>query len=327
MSDAPSTPSFCRLGPDQRLTLAQVHPVAFNADSTVNFDPQAIDAMQRSHAALLAAIDAGTPIYGVTTGFGPFVAFPSDAAGGRQHGQGLLAHLLAGHGPATPAAVVRATLLIRARSLSRGYSGIHPDAARQLLELLRRRVHPMIPQVGSVGASGDLTPLAYIAQVLAGRGEVINEQGQLVAAAEALAHAGLEPVELDSRDALAIVNGTSFMSAYLALAATRAQRLLSLAERLTGWLYRLLGCATQALDPRLHDARGHDGQRATAQHMLEEALRTPGSSSSKTSGGGGCFRRFIPSAAPRRFSAPAASSGATSAAWSEPKSTASTTTR
>ena len=286
MPDSPTPPITCSLGCDLPLNISDISRVASARHVAVRFDQQALQAIQQSHAALLCAIDAGTPIYGVTTGFGPFVAYPADP-NGNQHGQGLLAHLLTGHGPAAPVAVVRATMLIRARSLARGYSGIHLDIAQQLLRLIESDIHPAIPQVGSVGASGDLTPLAYIAQVLTGQGEVIDSNGNIIDATTALQAAKLKPVKLDSRDALALVNGTSFMSAYLALAANRMAQLLARAEQLTGWLYRLLGCSHQAIDARLHEARGHDGQCESARNIRNEAMR---STDDKTSGGRGQFR-------------------------------------
>lgn len=273
MSDALASQPVDEIGPDRPLRAADVYAVASARDVQVRFDTQAREAMQRSHALLLAAIERGEPIYGVTTGFGPFVAYPANENGGHDHGEGLLNHLLVGHGTPAPVEVVRATMLIRARTLSLGFSGIHVQAAEQLLRLLTHDVHPWIPQVGSVGASGDLTPLAYIAQVLAGRGRVLGEQGESCEASQALGKAGLEPMPLDSRDALAMVNGTSFMSAFLALACMRMERLLAYAEQLTGWLYRLLGCSSQPLDARLHEARGYVGQCESARNIQQEAAR------------------------------------------------------
>jgi len=217
----------------------------------------------------------GDPVYGLTTGFGPLVAYPSAGGGGTAHGMALIAHLAAGCGPLAPAPVVRATMIARANVLIQGSSGIAPDVLESYLDLLRRGVVPAVPEIGSVGASGDLIPLAHIARVLAGQGEALTlealsqkaltQGGRPVPAADALREAGLQAVSLEGRDALGLVNGTSFMTAFAALAVARTERLLVRAEGLTGWAYRLLRCRRQALDPRLHRARGYAGQCQSAE--------------------------------------------------------------
>ena len=139
------------------------------------------------------------------------------------------------------------------------------------LRLLENEIIPAVPEIGSVGASGDLVPLACIARVLTGEGEILHE-GKTRSAAIALSEAGLAPISLDGRDALGLTNGVSFLSAYATLAVARAERLLGIAERLTGWMYRALGCRRAALDPRLHRARGHQGQQRSAAAILREAI-------------------------------------------------------
>jgi len=154
-------------------------------------------------------------------------------------------------------------MIARAQAVAQGHSGLAPDVFIQYLRVLQRGIVPAVPTIGSVGASGDLIPLAHIARVLTGEGRVLDD-GVARPAAPALNAAGLSVTDLSGRDALALVNGTSFMTAYAALALARTQRLLQRAEALTAWIYQALGATTQPLDPRLHQARGHRGQRESA---------------------------------------------------------------
>ncbi|MEO0512543.1 MAG: aromatic amino acid ammonia-lyase [Planctomycetota bacterium] len=226
----------------------------------VVLDPEPLRA---SCEILESARRRGDPIYGLTTGFGPHVRYDA-SSDAEQQGANLIAHLAAGHGEPAPRRVVRATLAVRAQTMALGRSGISPGAASAFVALIDRDVCPAIPQIGSVGASGDLIPLAHAAMVLTGRGGVLGAGGGLVPAGEALAAAGLEPTALSARDALAMVNGTAFMTAYAALALSRCERLLGMAEGLTGWAMAALRARRQSLDPRLHRARGHSGQAVSA---------------------------------------------------------------
>ncbi len=223
------------------------------------FTDAARAAMCRSIVTLDAARERGDAIYGLTTGFGPHVQSRAGEDAQLQ-GENLIAHLAAGAGPDAPRPLVRAMIAARCRTLAQGCSGVAVEAAEALLDLLERDVCPAVPMIGSVGASGDLIPMAHVAQVLTGAGEVLETDGRRRPALEALAGAGLKPVRLSARDALGIVNGTSFMTAAAALAACRADRLVARAEDLTGWTHRALGARRQSLDPRLHAARGHAGQ-------------------------------------------------------------------
>jgi histidine ammonia-lyase/tyrosine ammonia-lyase len=285
------------LGPDVRLTCAQLEAVAHEATPAVRLTDAARTAMDASCDALDRLRADGAPVYGLTTGFGPLVAHPSadaaldladapDAAAPdaappapAAHGRGLLAHLATGAGPLTPPPVVRATMVARGQALAQGYSALPPATLAAYLGLLADGLVPAVPTVGSLGASGDLTPLAHVARVLTGAGRVLRTgdaagPGDATRpAADALADAGRDPVTLTGRHALALVNGTSYMTAYAALAVARAERLLALAEALTGWAYRLLGCSLQPLLPRLHAVRGHAGQATSAMAIHEEATR------------------------------------------------------
>lgn len=259
------------LGVDSHLSCEVVERIARNPASRVRFGGCARRSMARAAQMLARCHARGDAIYGLTTGFGPHVQYAASSDAIVQ-GAGLIAHLGAGAGAPAHATVVRATMLIRAQALALGRSGIDPAAADALLALLHADIVPAVPEVGSVGASGDLCPLAHIARVLMGDGFVIDPvTGLRTEAGPVLARHGLTPIRLSGRDALALVNGTAFMSAYLALTIARAERLLGWAERLTGWMYRQLGCRAQALDPRLHIARGHPGQIRSARLIAEEA--------------------------------------------------------
>lgn len=257
------------LGAGVRLTCDALERAASRERPAVAFTAEAREAMAASRGTLAAAVERGEPIYGLTTGFGPLVKFQADERACSQ-GAGLIAHLGAGCGRWADRGVVRATMLLRAHTIGRGLSGIDPAAADAFASLIASGLTPAVPELGSVGASGDLIPLSHVARVLMGGGAVLCDDG-VRDGAEALAAAGLTPVRLTGRDALALVNGTAFMTAYAALAAARAERLLERAERLTGWIYRLLGCRSQALDERLHAARGHPNQSRSAAHIRREA--------------------------------------------------------
>jgi tyrosine ammonia-lyase len=257
------------LGGGTRLSCEAIERFANDPSMTAAYSAEARHQMAASCETLARARDRGDEIYGLTTGFGPHVKYSASSCADEQ-GAGLIAHLGAGFGSPASREVVVATMLVRAQTLAAGMSGVALNAADALLSLLNARVVPIIPEVGSVGASGDLIPLSFIARVLMGDGEALVA-GERVSGREALRRAGLKPLSLSGRDALALVNGTAFMCGYAALAVARAQRLIEWGERITGWAYRVLGCRAQALDARLHRARGHEGQIASAAAILQEA--------------------------------------------------------
>lgn len=237
--------------------------------------------LRRSREGLERVLDAGTPVYGSTTGFGPHVRY--DAAGDRfAQGAGLIAHLASGAGPLVPPDLVRATMVVRANAVARGRSAVRPETVRAYLALLAAGVVPAVPELGSVGASGDLVPLAHIARVLTGEGLALaaDADAHLLRrtrpAITALALAGLSPTPLDDRDALGLVNGTSYSTALAAFSVVRAERLLRCTTDLVGWLYASLGARRQALDPRLHAVRGQQGQQRAAALVREAMSRSAG---------------------------------------------------
>jgi len=211
-----------RLG-DRPLTLFDVEQVA-RGKAPVTLDPAARARMRESRAVVEAAVRDGRAIYGVTTGFGELKDRHIPPEQVRQLQVNLLRSHRAGVGRPTPRDAVRAMLLLRAASLARGYSGCRPELVESLLALLERDVTPVVPLQGSVGASGDLAPLAHLASVLIGEGEAWLG-GQRMPAALALRGAGLQPLTLEAKEGLALVNGTQLSTALLVLACVDAGRL------------------------------------------------------------------------------------------------------
>lgn len=211
-------------------------------------------------------IASGAALYGVTTGFGDSSDRQISAAKAEALQRNLLRFLRAGVGSYAPDDVVRATLLIRANCAARGSSAIREEPVTLLLELLRADLLPLIPERGSVGASGDLAPLSYVAAVLTGEGNV-RCQGRELPAAEALRARGLHPVHLRAKEGLALVNGTSFMTAYATLAHAEARELAWIAELCTAWATEVRRGPAEQFDAFPHTHKPHRGQAASAAHI------------------------------------------------------------
>ncbi|AZM59041.1 MULTISPECIES: histidine ammonia-lyase [unclassified Streptomyces] len=238
---------------------------------TVTLDAAARARIDRSRSLFrgLRHDDSGeeSRIYGATTGFGALVGYVGRADEADQC-DNTLAHLGAGQGPDLPEDIVRAALLLRARSLAQGFSGVSAEVVERLIAMFATTFTPAVPRYGSVGASGDLIPLAYATQALRGRGHAYAD-GRRLPAAQALTATGLHPLALDGRDALALVNGTSVTTAALALAhgAVRAAH-RALAD-LTCLLADLLGCDPGFLDEDLLRAYGHPGAARVGARMRD----------------------------------------------------------
>ena len=182
----------------------------------------------------------GRAIYGVTTGFGPLVEFAGRADSAGQSDNTIIHHIV-GHGELLPPAVARAAVLARLFSLAHGRSGVSEHVVDALVAMLDTEFAPAVPRLGSVGASGDLQPLAYVAHALRGNGNAFF-RGRLMPAAEALTRAGSGKLVLDGRDALALVNGISVTAAALGLAVAQAGSRTASAQLLSALLTDVLGC-------------------------------------------------------------------------------------
>ncbi|MEO8502565.1 MAG: histidine ammonia-lyase [Acidobacteriota bacterium] len=216
---------------------------------------------------VIAQVEAGqVAVYGINTGFGDLasVHIPGDKLELLQE-RLILSHA-AGVGEPLPDAAVRAMLLLRAHTLARGHSGVRIEVVELLLALLKHDVLPVVPCRGSVGASGDLAPLAHLALPLIGRGRV-RLAGREVGAAEGLHHAGLAPVRLRAKEGLALINGTQAMTALLALAALDARRLVRAADLIGALSTEALRGTDTAFDARIHALRPHAGQGRSAANL------------------------------------------------------------
>jgi histidine ammonia-lyase len=207
------------------------------------------------------------PTYGINTGFGSFaeVRIPPDSLSLLQ--VNLLRSHAAGVGEPLPVPVVRATMALRANVLAKGFSGIRMETLELLVHLLNRRVHPVVPSRGSVGASGDLAPLAHLALVLIGEGEVWRD-GRPEPGAAALRRAGLAPVTLAAKEGLALINGTQASTALLGLVLADARRLARAADIAAALSIDALCGSTRPFDARIHQARGFAGQQSSAANLI-----------------------------------------------------------
>jgi histidine ammonia-lyase len=247
------------------LTLPQLAAIA-NDFVPVALADEARMRVQAARAVVDDFAERDTPAYGINTGFGDFadVRIPHESLAQLQ--VNLLRSHAAGVGEPLPVPVVRATIALRANVLAKGFSGIRVDTLELLIALLNHRVHPQVPSRGSVGASGDLAPLAHIALVLIGEGEV-SDVTSIESGAIALARAGLSPVTLAPKEGLALINGTQPSTALLGLAVTDAAQLARAADIAAALSIDGLQGSTKPFDERIHAARGIAGQSAAAANL------------------------------------------------------------
>ncbi|MEV6026555.1 aromatic amino acid ammonia-lyase [Streptomyces sp. NPDC052036] len=211
-----------------------------------------------SNAMKHSLIDSGVPIYGVTSGFGDSSARQISKRKVDHLQDNLIRFLSTGVGPLADDDVVRATMTIRANCLARGISGVRPELVSALIDLLNADILPQIPERGSVGASGDLVPLSYLAAALTGRGTVTH-RGADKPAERALEDCGLTPLTLEAKEGLALVNGTSFMSGFAVLALHDARELTFTADLCTALTSQVLLGNSSHFAPFLFEAKPHDG--------------------------------------------------------------------
>ena len=213
-----------------------------------------------------AVLATGEAVYGLNTGFGDLATVRVEPAKLASLQERLVRSHAAGMGEPLPAPAVRGMLLLRANTLARGHSGVRPVVVDRLLAFLARDLLPVVPAQGSVGASGDLAPLAHLALPLLGRGRV-RLAGAETDASEALARGGLEPLELAPKEGLALINGTQAMTSLLALAVLEARRLVRAADLVGALSTDALRGTDAAFDERLHRLRPHPGQQASAANL------------------------------------------------------------
>lgn len=234
--------------------------------------PRAVSAMRASRELVDRLAAEPRAIYGINTGYGPLSGERVGAADMELHQLNLLRHLGVGQGPLFSPRETRAIMLARANTLARGFSGIRPGVVDALLRMLNADALPEIPSLGSVGASGDLAPLAHMAGALVGMGRV-NLKGKSIPAAAALKALGMKPLRLKCKEGLALVNGTSVMTGLAALACREAADILSWCELMSACLMQALFAEPEVLCEQLHKARGHRGQFISASRIAA-ALKT-----------------------------------------------------
>ena len=221
MASAPHAPDLVLDG--SSLTLDGLEAVALRGRD-IAIAPGARARVEAARRVVDEAVAAGRVVYGVTTGFGSFADVHIPGPRLRELQLNLVRSHAAGVGEPLGEAETRGLMLLRANVLAKGYSGVRPETLDLLVAMLNRRIHPVIPSQGSVGASGDLAPLAHLALALVGEGDVLFG-GRRLPAAEALAAAGLAPVMLEAKEGLALINGTQLMTAVAGLALAEALRL------------------------------------------------------------------------------------------------------
>ena len=250
------------------LTLGAAVRAVTGAGATIEISDEARDRVVASRAVIDRAVADGRAVYGVTTGFGKLqnVAIAPDQRERLQ--RNLVVSHAAGVGPALPPHEARTILLLRIQSLIRGNSGVTPSLADRLVRIFNSGLAPVVPEQGSVGASGDLAPLAHVAWLVLGEGECILPDGTRAGAADALRAAGIEPVYLlREKEGLALLNGTQFMTALAALALVRADHLLRLADLACAASLDALQFSVRPFDPRVQAVRPHPGQAVTAANV------------------------------------------------------------
>jgi histidine ammonia-lyase len=248
------------------LEVAEVVAVARD-DAETGLTSEAIDAMTASAGIVERLAESEEPAYGVSTGFGSLATTPIPADRRVDLQQSLIRSHAAGMGPPVEREVVRAMMVLRARSLAMGYSGARPEVAEAIVARLNAGVTPVVPEHGSLGASGDLAPLAHCALALMGEGEVLAQGGGRRPAADALADAGLEPVSLRAKEGLALINGTDGILGMLVLAIEDLERLLRVADLTAAMSVEALLGTDRAFADDLIALRPQPGQAASAANM------------------------------------------------------------
>lgn len=252
----------------QDLTIEDVVNISRNNYEVV-LGETAIEKVKRARSIVDEVVDNEKVSYGITTGFGRF----SDVSISKEECRQLQRNLIISHscGVGNPLSedIVRAIMVLRVNNLSKGHSGIRMETLNTIIEMINKGVHPIIPEKGSLGASGDLAPLSHMVLTMLGEGEAIY-QGEKMDSKDAMEKAGIEVLEyLSEKEGLALINGTQVMTAVGLLTAYDAQSLLKTADIACGLTMEALNGITCAMDERVHAVRAHKGQMNTAKNILD----------------------------------------------------------
>ena len=248
------------------LSLEQVVQISRFGKKAV-LSPEAIEAIKASRETVEHLLKKGKVIYGINTGFGKFSDVAISEAELEQLQKNLIYSDAVGIGRCFEKDVTRAIMLMSINKLAKGFSGIRLETVNVLLDMLNKGVHPQIREKGSVGASGDLCPLAHMVMVMMGEGEA-EYQGRIMEGEEAMRLAGIKPINLQSKEGLALINGTCAMLGVAALAVYDAMSLVKLADISAALTFEALEGIKDAFDSRIHKARPHKGQLDVAENML-----------------------------------------------------------
>ncbi|NPV55982.1 MAG: histidine ammonia-lyase [Anaerolineae bacterium] len=257
------------------LTLGQIHQCAYHNEPAV-ISERGWNNLIRSRQDLDAVIASKKSIYGINTGFGIFSEKLIPITQAQKLSRNLILSHAVGTGEPLALEIVRAAMLIRANTLAKGYSGITPEIVETLIEMLNKNVLPYIPSQGSLGSSGDLSLLAHMTLVLSRDEEDQDEfsgkayvDGRLISGKQAMLTKGIERKVLGYKDGLALINGATFSCAVGALLAVIAEKLVDLADTITGMSMEALHGCSSALDERIHKVRGHSGQMISAKQIAQ----------------------------------------------------------
>jgi histidine ammonia-lyase len=247
------------------LTFSQLYDVALRGE-TVSLAPAAIKRMNASRAVVERLVASGATAYGINTGFGKLASVRISAEQVRQLQVNLVRSHACGVGPALSETETRAMMLLRANAIAKGLSGVRPRVVETLCQMLNAKVHPVIPSQGSVGASGDLAPLAHLAQVVIGEGRA-NFGREILPGGEAMKRAGITSVALEAKEGLSLLNGTQGMLALLSLALHEADILVDSADVAASLSLDALRGSPGAFDARIMQARAYVGAATTARNL------------------------------------------------------------
>src|SRR5436309_11949262 len=249
------------------LTFAQLYAVALGGEDT-GLAPASFEKMNASRAAVERLLASGATAYGINTGFGKLASVRISPDEVRQLQVNLVRSHASGVGSPLSEAETRAMMLLRANALAKGLSGVRPRVVETLCQMLNAKVHPVIPSQGSVGASGDLAPLAHLAQVVIGEGHA-TFRGEVLPGGEAMKRAGITPVGLEAKEGLSLLNGTQGMLALLSLALHEADILVDSADVAASLSLDALRGSPGAFDARIMHARAYAGGATKAGNLAD----------------------------------------------------------
>lgn len=227
------------------------------------------EGIERSNSFVKKIAQGEQPTYGINTGFGFFANKKINSNELKELQLNLLKSHAAGYGTPLTIPETRLAMVLRLNVLVKGYTGVRFELCEALFHLIKANIYPIIPEYGSVGASGDLAPLAHLALPLTGHG-LVSYCGKLMPAADALKEENLEPITLDEKEGLGLINGTQVMLSVGGLALVEARKLVNKADQITALTYEGMNACLDALNPSIHELRGQKGQMISARCILEE---------------------------------------------------------